>query len=84
MLKITKNKYELTPDPGLFIFFERSARGQSSSYFFNRYRKINNKYLKSYNSKQELKHIIYLNTNHLYGYVISKFLSNKWIQMDRS
>ena len=33
MLKITKNKYELIPDPGLFIFFEKGARGQSSSYF---------------------------------------------------
>ena len=30
MLKMTKNKYELIPNPGLFIFFEKGARGQIS------------------------------------------------------
>ena len=50
--------------------------------FFNRYSKTNNKYLKSYDSKQISKHIIYLDANNLYGYAISKFLQTsgfKWI-----
>ena len=41
----------------------------------NRYRKVKNKYIKSYDRKQELKHIIYLNANNLYSYVVS--LRNK-------
>ena len=36
--------------------------------------KSNNKYLKSYDPKQESKHIIFLGMNNLYGYVMSKFL----------
>ena len=40
------------------------------------------KYLKPFDSKQESKHIIYLHTNNLYGYAMSKFLPAsglKWI-----
>ena len=39
-----------------------------------RYSKVNNNYLKSYDPKKESKHIIYLDTNNLYGYAMSKFL----------
>ena len=52
------------------------------SYISNRYSKANNKYLKSYDPKQESKHIIYLDTINLYGYSMSKFpLTSgfKWI-----
>ena len=38
--------------------------------------------MKSYDSKQESKHIIYFDANNLYGYAISKFLPTsgfKWI-----
>ena len=51
------------------------------SYISNRYSKTNNRYLRSYDSKQESKHI-YLDKNNLYGYAMSKFLptsSFKWI-----
>ena len=47
-----------------------------------RYSKVNNKYLKSYDPKQERKHIIYLDANILYGYTVSTFLPPsgfKWI-----
>ena len=37
-----------------------------------KYSKANNKYLKSYDPKQESKHIIYLEVNNLYGYAMSK------------
>ena len=52
------------------------------SYISNRYSKANNKYLKSFDPKQESKHIIYLDANNLYGYAMSTFLPtsafNKW------
>ena len=52
------------------------------SYISNRCSKANNKYLKYYDSKQESKHIIYLDANNLYGYAMSKFLATslfKWL-----
>ena len=38
--------------------------------------KANNKYLKSYDPKQESKSITYLDENNLYGYAMSKFLTS--------
>ena len=52
------------------------------SYISNRCSKASNKYLKSYNPKQESKHIIYLDANNFYGYAMSKNLPTrgfKWI-----
>ena len=52
------------------------------SYISNKYSKSNNKYLKSYDPKQESKYIIYLDANDLYGFAMSKFLpvsEFKWI-----
>ena len=60
--------------------FEEGTRGGISD-ILNRYIKTNNKCLKSYDSKQESKHIIYLDKNNLYGYTKSNFLQ-MWIQMD--
>ena len=56
-LKMTKIKLELTIDPDMYIFFEKGTRG-GISYNSNRYSKANNKYLKSYDPKQETKHTI--------------------------
>ena len=69
MLNMTKVKLELISDPDMYIFFKKGMRG-GVSYISNRYSKANNKYLKSYNPKQESKHIIYLDTNNLYGYAV--------------
>ena len=52
MLKMTKIELEFTPDPDIFIFFEKGTRG-GISYIVNRYSKANNEYLKSYDPKQE-------------------------------
>ena len=41
----------------------------------NRYSKANNKCLQSYDPKQEVKHIIYLDAINMYGYAMSKFLA---------
>ena len=73
MLKMTKIKFELIPEPDVYIFFEKGTRG-GIFYISNRYNKANNKYLKLYDPKQESKHIIYLDANNRYGYAISKFL----------
>ena len=80
MIKMTKVKLELISDPDMYIFFEKGTRGEIS-YISNRYSKANNTFLKSYDPKQESKHIIYLDTNNLYGHTMSKFLpiGFKWI-----
>ena len=51
-------------------------------YIFKSYSKAKNKFLKSYYSKQKLKHTIYLGANDLYDYKMSKFFPTigfKWI-----
>ena len=52
MLKMAEIELELIPDPDVYIFFEKGTRGRIS-YISNRCSKANNKYLKSYESKQE-------------------------------
>ena len=80
MLKTTKIKLELISDPDMFIFFEKGIKSGFS--FISNRSKANNKYLKSYDPKQESKHIIYLDVNNVYCYAMSKFLPTgrfKWI-----
>ena len=57
MLKMRKIKPELIPDPETYIFFGKGTRG-GISYISNRDSKANNKYLKSYDPKQEWKYYI--------------------------
>ena len=57
----------------MYILFEKGMRG-GVSYISKRYSKANIKYPKSYDPKEESKHIIYLDTNNRYGYAMSKFL----------
>ena len=53
------------------------------SYISNKYSKVNNKYLKEeQDPKQESKHIIYLDANNLYGYVMSQFLPTSGFKYD--
>ena len=47
-----KIKLELISYPDMYIFFEKGTRG-GTSYFSNRYNKAKNRYLKSYDPKQE-------------------------------
>ena len=69
-----KVEVELIPDPDIYLFIERGKKG-GVSYIYNRCNKSSNKYLKSYDPKQESKYTIYLDANNLYGYAMSKFLS---------
>ena len=71
MLNVTKVELELITDPDMYMFFEKGMRC-GVSYISNRYSKANNKYLKSYDPKQESKHIIYLDAN---NYVVMQCLS---------
>ena len=64
MLEMTKIGLELIPDPDMYIFFEKGTRG-GISYVSDICSKANNKYLKSYDPKEESKHIIYLDANNL-------------------
>ena len=84
IFNMTKVKLELISDADMYTFFEKEMRGRVC-YISNRYSKANNKYLKSYDSKQESKHIIYLGTNNLYVFAMVIYVfSNRWIHMDRS
>ena len=82
MLKMTKIEFDFIPDPDMYILFEKGTRS-GISYISNRYSKANNKNLKSYDIKQESKHIIYLDANNLYGYAMAIFRPTngfKWIE----
>ena len=63
----------------MYISFEKGTRGGISC-ISNRYSKANNKYVKSYDLKQESKHIMYLDVNNLCGYAMSKFLPTSWFR----
>ena len=78
---MAKIELKLILDPDIYIFFEEDTRS-GIHYLFNRYNKASNNNLKSYNPKQELKHIIYLDKNNFYRYAMSQFLPTngfKWI-----
>ena len=80
LLKMTKVKLELIPDPDMHIFFEKGTRG-GISYISKIYSKATNKYLKPYDSKRESKDIIYLDAYNLHGYEMSDFFTTsgfKW------
>ena len=81
MLNMIKVKLELIPDANMYIFFEKGTRsGVCDTY--NRYSRAKKKYLKYYDTKKELKDIIYLDANNLYAYAMLKFLPPsgfKWI-----
>ena len=54
MIKMTKINFELNSDPDMYMFFEKGKRSRIY-YVSNRQSKANNKYLKSFNPKQEAK-----------------------------
>ena len=79
MFKMLKIKLELIPDPGMYIFLEKSTWG-GICYGSNRYNKVNNKYLRTWWPKT--KHVTSLDVNNLYGYPMSKFFQTRgfhWI-----
>ena len=55
----TKVELNHISDADMYLFFEKDVRG-AVSYISKIYSKLNNKYLKVYESKQEWKHIYLL------------------------
>ena len=75
-----KIELELIPNPGMYIFFEKGIRG-GITYISDRYRKGNNRHLKSHDRKNE-SNILYQDVNKLYCYAMTIFIRTsrfKWI-----
>ena len=72
MLNMTKVELELISAVDMYLFFKKCMRGKVS-YISKKYSQASNKYLKSYDPKQESNYLIYLDTNFMYGYVMSNF-----------
>ena len=64
----------------MYIFSEKGAKG-GISYISNSYRKANNKYLRSYDTKHKSRHIIYLDADNVYGYAMYKFLPTRGFKL---
>ena len=64
---MTKFKLELISYADMYLLFVKGMRDRAS-YVSKRYGKTSNKSLKSYDLKQESKHIMHLDANNLYGY----------------
>ena len=65
MHNIIKVKLEFIPDADMYLFFKKCMRGGVSC-VSKRYNKSNSNCLKSYDPKQESKHIIYFDANNLH------------------
>ena len=74
MLNTTKVELEPISDANLYLLYRKGMRA-GVSFISKRYSKYNKKHLKHNDPKQESKHIIYLDTNDLFVYDMSKFLT---------
>ena len=85
MLKMTGIELELISDIDIHLFIEKGIRG-GISYTAKRHSKVNNKSMKCYDSGRESKHILYLDTNSLYGWAMSQYLPHnefKWLNKNK-
>ena len=81
MLKMTGIELELVSDIDMHSFIKKGMK-EGISYIAKRHSKINNKYIKCYDSSKENGLIMYLDANNLYGWAISQYLPYsrfKWI-----
>ena len=81
MLKMTGIELELILDIDMHLFIEKGMRG-GISYIAKRSSKANNKYMQSYDTNKPSRFITYLDTNNLYGSVMSQYLPYsgfKWL-----
>ena len=72
-LKKTGVKLELITDVDMLLMIEKGPRGGICHSVY-RHAKANNKYMKIYDKNNESSYIIYMDTNNLYGYAMSKKL----------
>ena len=64
---------ELILDADMYLLFKNGMR-EGVSYMSKIYSNVSKKYLILYDPKQESHHLLYLDTNNLYGYAMSEFL----------
>ena len=83
MFKITKIELHFIPNPDMYILFEKGTTG-GISYIYTRHNRPNNKHLKSYDRKEESKHIIYLDVKKFVWLCNVYIPSIKWTQIDKS
>ena len=79
ILNMIKVELEVILGEDMYLVFEKGVRC-GISYISKRYSQSNNKHSKTYDLKQESKHIIYLDVNNLYDYAMSRFLPTSWLK----
>ena len=73
MLKMSGVRLEKIVDIDMYLFIEKRLR-RGISYIAKRYRKANNKYMKSYDPTRLSIYILYLDMNNLYGRTVNIYL----------
>ena len=74
MLKMTGVKLEKIPDIDQYLFIEKGTRG-GVSYITKRYAKVNNKYMRDYDSNKPSTFITYLDKiTYMVGQWVNIFL----------
>ena len=76
-LKMTGKTLELLADENMLLLFEKGICEAVT-----KYKKVNNKYMKNYDSNKPSSYLIYGDANNLYGYAMGKKLpygNFKWI-----
>ena len=72
-LKMTGQTLELLTDENVLLLFEKGICGGICE-AVTKYKKANNKYMKSYDSTKPSSYLMYVDANNLYGYAMSKKL----------
>ena len=86
-LRKTRVRLEFLSDPDMLLMFERGIRGGITQSVY-RYASANNKYMGDlYDPNKESKYLQYLDTNNLYGWVMSQPLPTskfEWVYIEPS
>ena len=82
MFKKTEIKLELLTDVNRLLIVQKGIRG-GVCYAIHRYAEANNKYVKNYGKNKESSCLMYLDTNNLYGWVMSQKLPVKIFKWEK-